>query len=458
MLKDKTKKNLKALRKHNLEEATGGIGGMNRNIICDTYEDSLEDFSQQVQQTRMGSMKDRHGRAIAANDISLAAALTYQYGIMPKIKDAYGRPFSQREMEYGVIKDWLKAMDVYVGSDTLHSMGKRFGNDNLTHKGITSLLEEHSQFDGLNVTSDINPDFRWIIPEIILAAIRLDYEGLAFHTNWITGVQNVSQRKITMPHIERGNAAPRKLGEAESIPFGTVRFGQKEATVQKIGIGFKITDELVESSTIDMLFTFLSEIGTDMTIGTDMEARTVLINGEQANNSESAAVVGTTDGTTFAWKDIKRGTSRMRRLNRIVNRLITGEEDGIDISEIDKFQGFDGQTRLAEFRSIIGVPPVVDNDVFPMPADQIMFLASASAMMKLRYKSMKVEERRNPQNQETELFVSDYVGFAIVRRDGRFLMDKTVAYDPVAGQAGGFPTYMDIDARIAETFKDLQGN
>jgi hypothetical protein len=91
-------------------------------------------------------------------------------------------------------------------------------------------------------------------------------------------------------------------------------------------------------------------------------------------------------------------------------------------------------------------------DVFVMPDDQLMLLSPSRCMAKLRWKGLKTETRRNPQNQEEELFVSDYIGFAILRRDGRLIIDKSIAFS-----GNGFPTYMDIDSRLAETFKNIQG-
>ncbi len=63
---------------------------------------------------------------------------------------------------------------------------------------------------------------------------------------------------------------------------------------------------------------------------------------------------------------------------------------------------------------------------------------------------MMTERRRNIRNQTEELFVSDWINFAIVKRDARIAEDKDWTF-----AAHPFPAYMDIDARLAENFKEI---
>ncbi len=427
------------LRAHNADIMAKGNGLLKATEVRSHYEDSVGEFVHQVIKTRSGKMHDSFNRPIAAHDISLDQAVRSFYGVD--------------------LATWLKQMEIYVKTDTLYTMARRFGFDNLSADSAEKLLLEHSSFDGLNTTDDINSAFRWLIPEIILAAIRTDYEASSMHQNWIASTQNLTQRTAKMPIIKRGNATPRKIGEAESIPFGTISFGEKSVEVFKVGVGFKITDELVESSSLNLLTQFLGEVGTDMSLAQDVEALSVLINGEQEGGIESAPVVGVNNTTTgFTYKDLKRVVARMERLRRMVTRIISGEDDGLDMALLEEFKGFSGDTKLGNVQGIMGKVLSLANDIYTMPDNQIMLLAPQKAMTKLQYRGMKTERRRNPQTQEDELFVSDYTGYAILRRDARVIIDKSVEYDATAGETGGFPTYMDIDARLATQYKNLQGN
>lgn len=424
------KQKMNKLRTHNALVRSGKISTeLSGNEVQDVYENTMGNLVKGIIDARLGKKVDKYGRKIPAVDITLSQALEATYNVD--------------------LATYLKQLEIYKGSDTLESAARRLGHDNFNMASLKKSLIEHSTFGaGLSTTEDINDAWRFIIPELIISAIRLDYDAASMASNWIASTTNVTQRDVKMPHIKRGNTVPRKIGEAESIPFGSVAFGQKSASVQKVGIGFKITDELVEASSLDLMFQFLGEVGNDMSIARDVEAFDVLVNGEQADSSESAPVVGVETTTAFAFKDIKRGVSRMKRLKRMVDRIITSEDDGINISLLDELKGFNGGTTLTSLRSILGVPDTLENDVFVPPTDQMMLLASGSCMTELKYGSMKVEERRNAQSQENEMFVSDNVGYAIIRRDGRLLMDKSIAYS-----GNGFPSYMDIDTRINQAFE-----
>lgn len=418
--------------KHNLEMAKTGTGLEAPNDIRETIEDQLIAFSKEVYETRKGSLQDNHGNKIPPYDVSLNEALQYKFGF----KD---------------LKQFLRALDIRTGSYNIHDTARRFGLDHLTERGMVQLMTEHSSFGNPMNTTDISTEFRFIIPEIFAAAIRTGYQHSALHNNWIGSTLNLAQQKITMPLILRGDGMPSRVNEGANIPTGSIKFGKKDVSLFKIGTGFAITDELLMASNLDLLFIFLQEVGNDMAIGADSTAFNVLLNGEQADLSESAPEVGvinTTNGFTF--KDTKRVFTRGTRLGIPYNRMVTGEDDGIDITSIDRFEGFNGQTRLASIRSIVGVPEKFDMDTYLLPANKILYMNSDRAMVKLQYRGMMSEELRNPQNQTNNIFISDWINFAIVKRDARVLQNKSVTYGAVP-----FPAYMDVDARINASYAAL---
>lgn len=424
---------LSKLRRHNREVAAGNAGTEDVNDVRETVEETLVDFTKQVQKIRKGQAQDRKGNKLAPHDISLEQAVKNYYGF----KD---------------VNQFLVSLDVHARSHGFQELARRFGVDGINKESMERMLLAHSEsFANPMGTTEIDSAFRFIIPEIFTNAIRLGYQHASLHQNWIGGTQNLSTETLKMPFILRGDGMPSKVNEGANIPMGSIAFGKKEVTVFKIGTGFKITDELLMASTLDLLSIFLSEVGNDMAIGADSQAFSVLINGEQADGSESAPVVGV-DNTTngFAYKDIKKVFTRMKRLNQPANRIVAGEDDGINITGIDRFEGFQGQTRLASIRSIIGVPEVFDIDTYVLPANKILYVNQNRAMIKLQYRGMMTERRRNPQNQTEELYISDWINFAIVKRDARVVQDKSVTIG-----ASPFPSYMDVDARINQAYQSI---
>lgn len=423
----------KRVRAHFAEVKKTGTGLENRTDIRETLEKDIERFAKELSMTRRGEIENSKGMRVAPIDMSLPEALRLNYGCD--------------------VNTYLLHLGINPKGDTFHRVAKAFGMDSLNTTGLESLLINHSSFSysSPNNTTGINSDYRFIIPELFLNAIRLGYQHTAQHQNWIAGVQNLSQEEITMPQILRGDGMPSKIHEGADMPVGSLAFGKKRAKVFKVGTGFNITDELLMASSLDMVFTFLQEVGNDMSIAADVLAINILVNGEQGDGSESAPVVGVNNTSTgFTYKDFKRVFTRMARLGLTSTRVIGGEDDTIDVTEIDRFQGFNGTRSLADIRTIVGVPDQFQMDTFPLPAGQVMFLNAARAMVKLLYRGLMVERRRNPRNQTEELFVSDWLNFAIVKRDARVLLDKDIAYS-----GNGFPAYMDIDARIQEGFRSL---
>lgn len=422
---------LKRLRAHNREVAKGGVGLEESKDVRETVEEKLGAFSKQVMETRLGKRQDEKGNQIPAYDLSLEEAVRGYFGF----KD---------------VAAFFKSLDIRTGSFSIHQVAKRFGLDHVSTSKMEGLLLDHSSFANPMTTADVASDFRFILPEIFLNAIRTGYQHTSLHKNWIRNTINLTQEQAVMPLILRGDGMPSKVNEGANIPMGSIKFGKKTVSVFKIGTGFSITDELLMASSLDLLFIFLEEVGNDMAIGADAQAFTVLMNGEQADGSESSPEIGTENGTSFQYKDLKRVFTRFTRLGTPADRIIAGEDDGIDLTSIDRFEGFQGQSRLANIKSIIGVPDSFNIDTWLLPANKILYVAPSRAMVKLQYRGMLTERRRNPQNQTEEMFVSDWINFAIVKRDARLLQNKSLLYS-----GNGFPAYMDVDSRINATYQNL---
>lgn len=426
----KEKLSAEAVKNHFKSIRKEKVGVEGYDDVRKYIEETLPAFAKDIFELRNG-YKVENGYKIPAVDVPFHKAILEWYG--------------------ADIKSFLRAIGIYSGSDSLMSASLRLGSGGLNKDSFERMMLDSGSF-GAASTKDIPSDFRFIIPELIAAAIRIGYDGASMNQNWIATTQVLTQNdRIKMPQILRGDGMPTKINEGANMPVGSVEFGQKEVSVFKVGTGFVITDELIQRSSIDMMMIFMQDVGIDMSVGADTQAMSVLINGDQSDLSESAPSVGvnsTSDGITF--DDIKLITTRMKRLKHNPTRLITGEQDGVNITSLSRFQGFNGDTKLATILSIIGVPETLINDVQILPSGKIMFLDPNRAMAKLQYGTMKVERQRNIRNQTEELFVSDWIGFANIRRDARVMLDKnsTIGSSP-------FPAYMDIDSRIAESFNNF---
>jgi hypothetical protein len=412
---------LDRVQKHFKEKTARGVGLEKETDVRETLEKDLPKLAKEIALTRRGQLQDKKGNTIAPYDVTFDEALKLFYAIDTKT--------------------YLKALGIYSQSDKVYTMAQKFGLDHLSKATFEDLMIGHSSFGLPAATSDINSDYRFIIPEIAGQAIRTGYLHAAAHGNWIATTQNLAQQELTMPQILRGDAMPTIVNEGGNIPMGSLSFGKKKVNTFKIGTGFSVTDELLLASTLDLFFIFLQEVGSDMAIGADTLAVSTLVNGEQADGSESAPVIGAGSVNTLGTLDLRRIRARLGRLKTAINRAIMSEDDSL--SDLNASNTSREEKSPAEY---LGIPV----DEWVLPPDQSLYLNSRAAMAKLSYRGLLTERRRNPQKQEEELFISDWIGFAIIKRDARVILDKSVTFDSTP-----FPAYMDIDARINQAFKEF---
>lgn len=350
--------------------------------------------------------------------------------------------------------EFLQLFGVNPHTDTLEGMARKLSgkqNFNLNPSHVMDMLSSQSSHTMYGVNrGDYNPEFAFLLPQVILDAIYLGYVNSGMHLNWIIRTQNTNgQDRATFPYIIMGNGAVGKTAEGADAKMTTVEIGQKRPTTTKLTGGIEMTYEVLRGTTLINLADALSYIGEQMAMKADAMAIKVLINGDMTDNSEAAPVIGVGTIGQFKSKDIKRVIAQMTRLMYNSSRMITGLETGLDIDELPEFAGYSGETK--QFRTPpLGVPANFTREIFTMPsANQALLIDPTRAMVKLEESGVMIEQDKNIKNQTVIGVVSMSIGFAIARRNGRVLLDKTVDF-----ATDGFPSYMDVDALVAEYYQD----
>lgn len=381
-------------------------------------------FMQQIHTIREG--KDSVTGQERPRDISFAEAVKAEYGcsVMEYLR-----------IQFGVSK-----------TDTLSSLAKKTGLKDVSLAEIRKCVSEYGRtamdFTTIQSTQGVKA-YTFIIPEVILAAIQLGYTGGAKYVNWIAATENVATYSgIKVPFIEEGNLMPQKIKEGGSIPMGTMKFGDKTVKCFKVGIGVKLTQELVEQSSISMVSLFLSLVGAQMSRGADVAAIDVLVNGDQADLSENAPVIGikdTADGLVHF--DIDRVYGQMDMLNQTPTVLITRNEYLIaDLNETKPQRDMDTVEMYAQTKGM-------DVSRFYLPNGQYLFVDTTKCMMELNYGSMRVTQETDYSTETEVIRVTKYVGFSIAKRDARVIVDSDLDY-----AANPIPSYMDVEAYLAQGF------
>lgn len=285
-------------------------------------------------------------------------------------------------------------------------------------------------------------DVRWIIPEVFREALVLGYRAAPIYPNIIAAEEQMKGLNQIMPNINMSDAAPKKVGEGETIPLGDISYGSKRFGIFKIGRGIKITDEVQQYASLNVVSIFLRDFGIKLGHATDVLAIDCLINGEQVDGSESAPVIGTASGNSLVYKDLLKIWVRMGRIGRIPNTIIGGESIAIDTLDLDEFKKY--VSGAPQERLVLKSPVPSSTNFFVhgnVPTNQEIILDPSSALIKFNGWPLKVESERIVSNQTNASYVSLQTGFARLFRDAAIIVDRSKAFSIY-----GFPTWMEVDA------------
>jgi hypothetical protein len=303
---------------------------------------------------------------------------------------------------------------------------------------------------GINPSSDTIqnivtlPDtgVRYLIPEIIRDALRLGLRKSPIWQDIVAAEQTIKNPSVTIPHINMSEATPRYVGEAETIPTGTISFGSKTLKVRKIGKGIKIPYEVSQYVAINVVGIFLQDFGVKLNQAIDSLMIDTLINGEQTNGSESAPVVGIDTIGSVTYRDLLRIWIRMARLGKTAKIIIGGENAALDTLDLDEFKKKNSGTTDAKLNLKTPVPDTTNYYIHgSMPSNQQMIIDPSSAIIKYNAQPLLVETDKIISNQTIETYASLTTGFGKLFRDAALLMDSSLDFQ----SGNGFPSYMEVD-------------
>ena len=293
-----------------------------------------------------------------------------------------------------------------------------------------------------NIFSMPTQEYRWLVPEIIREAIDLGIREAPFYPSLIASEQSVNSLTTIMPIVNPADAAPARVNEAETIPLGDVSFGEKRVTLFKIGRGFKITDEVKNYVSLDVMSIFLRDFGVQLGYAMDSLAMSVLTNGNAADGSESSPVIGVSDTSQgIVYKDLLRVWIRGSRLGRNFQNMIGGEDEALAILDLNEFKLKQQGTPQTTLNLKTPVPSSANFFIHPgVDEHQVMLVDPRFAMIKLNAKALMLESERIVSNQTEATYASLTTGFSKMYRDAALLVDASKAFSSY-----GFPDFFNID-------------
>lgn len=289
-----------------------------------------------------------------------------------------------------------------------------------------------------NIVNLPDPSLRWLIPEIYRDALRLGLRKNPIYPGVIAGEQSVKQTSVTMPAINMSEAAPKKVGTAQTITVGDVSFDSKTVKIHKIGRGIKVPYEVIQYVSLDLVSLFLQDFGVKLGMGIDTMMISALLNGDQVSGSDSAAVVGITTPSTLVYRDLLKLWVRAARMGKDFSTIIAGEKMAMDVLDLLTNTRLFGVPRA---NITLKTPVPQNSDLYVsglVPLNQAIVLDKSNAIVKLNAQPLLVETEKIISNQTQETFATLTTGFATIFKDSRLILDETLNFT-----AAGFPTYFD---------------
>jgi hypothetical protein len=346
-----------------------------------------------------------------------------------------------------------KSVDISFGEFVQEKYGFAIGDnkevDAFYH--VLGVNPSNATVQSLLSMPDFDEGFRWLLPEVIREAVRLGLRKSPAYPFYIAGEESVTQPSVIMPSIKLSDAMPTKIGEAESIPAGTIQFQEKTVKLQKLGVGLEMTDEVRDYVPLNVLSMYLQDVGVKMNLGKDADMVDVLINGDQTSGVNAAVVIGVESTVAgFTYKDLLRAWIRMGALGRLPQNILSNENPALDILLLTEFRNREYLQNPAILNVRTPVPQSANYDIHgAMPsANQIMMVDATSALIKLNASALRVETDRIASRQINGTYVTETTGFANLFNDARLIMDKSLAFS-----AAGFPATFNPYAVQAETYK-----
>jgi hypothetical protein len=257
----------------------------------------------------------------------------------------------------------------------------------------------------------------------------------------VAGSENISTLSVTSPWIKVKNDEMVDTGEAETIAEADIEFGDKNVRLKKKAKAIKMSDELVLSTPLPLLSYFLRKLGVMLAAGLFTDGCNVLVSGDQADNSDSTAIIGTDTGTSTQFKDFLKAWIRARRLFMSWTNLINNEATALKIMQISEFSNPQGAGGVvvnldAKNRIIPSNMPHLVSSV--LSDDQSLLFDKAQSMIYLSFRGLLVESERIVMRQINGTACSVIGGFTTIDRTSRIIIDGTHAY----GTSYVFPSWM----------------
>ncbi|MEO8650505.1 MAG: hypothetical protein ABI539_15185 [Acidobacteriota bacterium] len=289
------------------------------------------------------------------------------------------------------------------------------------------------------ITTEAAGGQRFISPEIFLDPVNRGAVQSTFYPDLIIREETVSQPQVVIPKLDLSDAVLKDSGEAATIEEGSVTYSTKTATLKKKARAIQITYEAIQFSSLSLVQLFMEDFGRILGHTLNGMAVDAIVNGEQSDLSENAAVIGvenTANGIT--WLDLTRVAIRLGLLGRVGTQIIANETTGLNYLNLSEVKNKQQGTPLlgTAIRSPLQMPEEMYVST-KVGTNKVVIQDPSASIVQLTAQPLMVETEKIIMKQIQGTATSIYTGFAKLQRNASVVIDGSILFS-----GNGFPAWM----------------
>lgn len=288
------------------------------------------------------------------------------------------------------------------------------------------------------ITGEYAGGQHFVSPEIFLDPINRGAVQGTFYPDLIVREIPVAQPQVIMPRFDLSDAALADSNEAVTAEEGTITYGSKTVTITKKMKAIKFTDESYKFSPLSLVSTFLEDFGR--LYGNTLNGMAVdcIVNGDQADGSEAAAVIGVANTGSLTWADLVVAAVRFGLIGETGSQILGSETSANAFLNLNEVKNrFLGSPLLA---TRLRTPLQMPEDLYissHIGSTKTIIQDPSNSMVQLTAQPLLVETERLVMKQITGTVLSTYTGFAKLQRKASVVIDNSIAFS-----GNGFPAFM----------------
>lgn len=346
--------------------------------------------------------------------------------------------------ELGIEPHRTRVTDIYANEDTKALMAEVIRDGVRRGMGIAQ-REQQAQMRAAIAsfapqTTEASGGQRFITPEVFTDPVMRGAVQSTFYPDLVVREETVSNLDVTVPFMDLADAVLKDSGEAATIEEGSITYDKKKVEIKKKARAFKITYEAIEFTPLSLAQLYFEDAGRILGHTLNGMAVDAIVDGDQANGSEAAAVVGVEDPTKgIQWRDLVRVAIQLGLLGRTGLQAIGNALTALDYMDMPEVKNkqFPGASLLATMlKSPLTMPEALYVST-KVPADQLVIQDPSMSLVQLTARPLLMETERIMSKQIQAAYASIYTGFAKIQRNASIVIDGSVAFT-----AAGFPTWM----------------